>query len=958
LPYISVHCLYCGKELGPLQLLRSEEYCTPAHRKKYQERLGRVLNRIADNEPRANRTADFVENWPTHSGNSKQIELLEFRHGSQHIFGGGPFLLTIAPVSCDRPAAMQAPAARQTESPLASADVEPLLGSAAALPEFAIPVAEPPRAERSVTAGPRDLQPPRPAPLPVGQTFWPAATAPNGKPHGAVLPAFAMDTVKVAFDRPALCESPGELSSAVEVEVRVSSTACDLQPRLAAAHAGALPSFALGPVRASLAPPSLCELPAELAAGASAGYAPVPAGCDWAPKLPAARAASMPEFTLATAEAPQAETRTAVANLEPAALCGICVPVPSAQPAVCSVDRRAEPQWRWPSAGVAYPSVSAATASHRPPALPCELAFAPSPAADPVEAFLNSAMCAVPFESYAGVRLPANLPRAMQTTMVPLAAAAAMASVEPEPIALAPVAALDRAVSPAAMMLPPAAVAIGAPALFSAAPCEFLAAPAESLPRVEFSAAPSIAPFALHYPQFAFAGRHAAAAAVAGADPWQPVAARPAAASVVPAPLDPLSSVRMTTPHPDLCASTATAVPRAAFVPLEFFCRRVNSVPVLTLGCIMPRQALRQPKFLIGAAMEVVEERAPAAPPRKNAAAEVFQLPGARKPYAWVREIARPLAACFLVGAFLWAVATTMRVATHTAAVNRDVATIIQDAKDAPSAAVAAAPAAAPAAETGFMARVRSAIESRAASQLTETFHEGMGAWAESKKNAPAGWARSPEGYVRPAAFALFRPSESYRDYRMEFFGQIEQKGLSWAVRAADPKNYYAMKFRVVEPGLRPVVAIEHYPVVNGHKGHRTQVPLPELMFHNNTPYRVEVAVRGDRIVTSVEGQEVDTWTDDTLSKGGVGFYADAGEKSRLYWVKVAKNEDFLGRICAYITGGGDHPASADLWPAGSAPQGPFGPAPAGSPEPSHVALATLFAFRRSQHQRRSAWSL
>jgi hypothetical protein len=60
---------------------------------------------------------------------------------------------------------------------------------------------------------------------------------------------------------------------------------------------------------------------------------------------------------------------------------------------------------------------------------------------------------------------------------------------------------------------------------------------------------------------------------------------------------------------------------------------------------------------------------------------------------------------------------------------------------------------------------------------------------------------------VRPAAFALFRPSADHRDYRVEFFGQIEQKSMSWAVRAQDPKNYYGMKMKVVEPGVRPVVA-------------------------------------------------------------------------------------------------------------------------------------------------------
>jgi hypothetical protein len=48
-----------------------------------------------------------------------------------------------------------------------------------------------------------------------------------------------------------------------------------------------------------------------------------------------------------------------------------------------------------------------------------------------------------------------------------------------------------------------------------------------------------------------------------------------------------------------------------------------------------------------------------------------------------------------------------------------------------------------------------------------------------------------------------------------------------------------------------------------------------------------------------------------------VGFFADAGEKARLYWMRVSKNEDFIGRICAYITG---NTTTAELWP-----QNPYG---------------------------------
>jgi hypothetical protein len=207
---------------------------------------------------------------------------------------------------------------------------------------------------------------------------------------------------------------------------------------------------------------------------------------------------------------------------------------------------------------------------------------------------------------------------------------------------------------------------------------------------------------------------------------------------------------------------------------------------------------------------------------------------------------------------------------------------------------------------------------------------------------------------------ALFRPSLDYRNYRMEFFGQIEHRGMSWAVRARDAKNYYAMKFTVMEPGLRPVIALEHYPVMEGRKGYRVRIPLPEVMFHNKTPYRVEVAVKGNRITTSIEGQEVDSWTDEMLPKGGVGFFAEGGERARIYWMKVSKNEDLLGRICAYLSGSAasESDSIAELRPASVPGRGM--PSGAGFPGqfPENV-LATAFVFRISNHGRRfPSWSL
>jgi len=217
----------------------------------------------------------------------------------------------------------------------------------------------------------------------------------------------------------------------------------------------------------------------------------------------------------------------------------------------------------------------------------------------------------------------------------------------------------------------------------------------------------------------------------------------------------------------------------------------------------------------------------------------------------------------------------------------------------------------------GPLERVRHAISNRAAVEVSDAFKHGMEAWGQAGSWAP-GWTRHAEGYVQPGQLAFFQPSMKFSDYRLEFFGQIESKSMGWAVRAQDPKNYYAMKFTVIQGGLRPIIAMVHYPVTDGHPGKPIETPLMEVMVHANTAYHVAVAVKGNHIVTSIEGQEVDRWVEDRIPNGGVGFYSEAGAKSRLYWMKVSKNEDFLGKVCAYLSGSTDNSrAFAMLLPPG-----------------------------------------
>ncbi len=193
---------------------------------------------------------------------------------------------------------------------------------------------------------------------------------------------------------------------------------------------------------------------------------------------------------------------------------------------------------------------------------------------------------------------------------------------------------------------------------------------------------------------------------------------------------------------------------------------------------------------------------------------------------------------------------------------------------------------------------IRLTIQRRAVYEVSDNFHAGLANW-EGKGFAKT-WAYDQEGFIRPGHLALYKPSHDMSDYKMEFLAQIERKSVDWVFRAEDEQNYYAMKLAVTEPGPRPLVALVRYAVVDGKRESHGEQPL-QVMMHNNRPYRVSVDVKGNRFLTSIEGQVVDSWSDDRLKSGGVGLFTEGTEKARVYWLKVTKNSDFLGKLCSIL---------------------------------------------------------
>ena len=97
-----------------------------------------------------------------------------------------------------------------------------------------------------------------------------------------------------------------------------------------------------------------------------------------------------------------------------------------------------------------------------------------------------------------------------------------------------------------------------------------------------------------------------------------------------------------------------------------------------------------------------------------------------------------------------------------------------------------------------------------------------------------------------------------------------------------------------------PEVSLVRYQVVGGQESERVQIPV-HVGLQEGRPYRIQEDVAGSAFTTSVEGEVVDSWTDDRLRAGAVGFFGSPQDKPSLYWIKVSNNDDFWGKVCGIL---------------------------------------------------------
>ena len=857
-------CLYCGKEIGPIRLIRDSEFCSAKHRTSYQERLRKVLTQVAEPQTAVVEMATFADPFRIQEGQRQHtFAPLDYSSSPHTVKTPHAWTLSVPPVLGNEFARLTLEACdvsqRVSNWPIAPC---PYFRDTASVRAPALPLAK---------LGTAVLPPPESSPALTPPDSISGTVHATGYGDWVSLGPLLITPYQLPAVKGVACAADQPLCEPAALDYRVAHTAA---PAAAYGQAIAPVNAASGPAFPELLP-AACECE-EIAAEAE------------------------PVSPVAARENPVAA---------PAADVAVCEVRPSTfGELVIKLARR-------------MPVAPAAAVMSRPSLVD---EYLPVPAAQAVEMEVRLAISGHSVTAIESISRPGQfhiaepwIPAAAEW----LAAPAAEAAVRPvSPYAAGVLAAA--AISEPVHITPFTLELAGDPSRNHSAPlqAEYLHTAAPTLAEaaaasVTYSGMPVTGAAVVELPRLT--GNPAfrqPACATAGFEQGGPSASVPG--SQPPngdaARLQPISALPVAIPQPVGAEPGPTEIPVASMVALSYHCQRGTPLPLPHLWWARPSIRLTMPRLEVRAISDRLEElgqRREA--PQKAQFAEVFTMPEAaalvRRP-ALVRHAAMAVAASLLVAIGLTVGVGTLklgsRVLKHDAA--EDIAAAVQAAR--PSAG-SRSQFTAPSAPAGAVAWVRTAAAKRAAVELTDSFKGVMEGWGSASK----GWSRNPEGYVHPGQLALFRPTLKYTDYRMEFLGQIESKGMSWVVRAKDPQNYYAMKFNVVAPGLRPILSMVHYPVVGGKKGHKVETPL-SIMVHNNVPYHVQVQVKGNKFTTSIEGQEVDSWTDETLLAGGVGFFSDAGERARLYWMKVSKNDDWLGRICAFVAGDSDAGSRDTAW--------------------------------------------
>ncbi|HEY1495433.1 MAG TPA: hypothetical protein VGF49_12865 [Candidatus Solibacter sp.] len=185
----------------------------------------------------------------------------------------------------------------------------------------------------------------------------------------------------------------------------------------------------------------------------------------------------------------------------------------------------------------------------------------------------------------------------------------------------------------------------------------------------------------------------------------------------------------------------------------------------------------------------------------------------------------------------------------------------------------------------GTVVEMPAAVEAAPAVQiqLEEHFGSGWDNWQGGTKD----WLVDVAG-VRTGSLALFVPTMDLVDYDLEFLARIDTKSLTWVVRATDLQEYMRCTLTAIPGGELEFSRT----VVRSGAGEETVIAPVRIPGKPRAAMTVRTRVSGDTFSVTVDGRDMDTWQEDRLYCGGIGFMGAHDDRARLYWVRISSSDN------------------------------------------------------------------
>jgi hypothetical protein len=160
-----------------------------------------------------------------------------------------------------------------------------------------------------------------------------------------------------------------------------------------------------------------------------------------------------------------------------------------------------------------------------------------------------------------------------------------------------------------------------------------------------------------------------------------------------------------------------------------------------------------------------------------------------------------------------------------------------------------------------------------------EHFDSGWDNWV----GGVADWKVDVAG-VRTGELALYVPTLELSDYDLEFLARIDGQSVNWVVRAAGSDSHLLCRITAVDGGQ---LQFSHA-VVQGGVAEAAAVSATRVPGKPRATFTVRMSVSGPIFSITIDGKTIDSWVDDRLATGGIGFKGAADDRARLYWVRVS----------------------------------------------------------------------